>query len=93
MPAYLNGREIPPEAMVLLEKLLGRPVEGNERISILTSRLDEPPPAEVREAALNGLRELWARIDERTKNIPEEEMDDIVDEAMRSVRPGYRSIR
>jgi hypothetical protein len=92
VPAYLNGKEIPPEAYEALEKLLGRPVLANERISILTSKLDENPPAEVRQAALNDLRALWARADEKTKDIPEEEWEEIVDEAMRSVRPSYRRI-
>ncbi len=92
MPAYLNGQEIPPEAYEALEKLLGRPVHENERISILTSNLDETPPVEVTHAALNDLRVLWARADEKTKDIPEEEWEEIVDEAMRSVRPSYRRI-
>jgi hypothetical protein len=92
VPAYLNGQEIPPEALEVLEKLLGRPVEQDEHISILTHKPGEDPPSAVKQAALNGLREMWARADERTKDVSEQEMDEIVDEAMRSVRPRYRRI-
>jgi len=88
--AIYNGWDLPPDAREALERLLGRPISQDERISILTYKRDEAPPAEVKEAALS---ELWARIDEKLSAVPDVEMDEIVDEAMRSVRPGYRSIR
>jgi hypothetical protein len=88
----LNGQEIPPEAYEAIEKLLGRPAGENERISIQTHGLDEAPPDEVRHANLNDLKALFARSDEKTKDIPDEEVDEILDEAMRSVRPKYRRV-
>jgi hypothetical protein len=92
VPAYLNGQEIPSEAYEVLEKLLGRPVQENERISILTYKLDEDPPAEVKHATLTDLRALGSRVDDKTEDIPAEEMEEILDDAMRSVRPRYRRV-
>lgn len=38
----------------------------------------------------NELRKYFAEVDASRKSISEEEAEDIITEAMRSVRPGYR---
>lgn len=88
-----NVRDLSPEAKHAVEALLGRALNVDEQISILAYKLHKPPSSEDKEAALRALREHWARIDEKTKDIPDEEMDEILDEAMRSVRPRYERIR
>jgi hypothetical protein len=39
------------------------------------------------------LRRYFVKIDEKAKDIPESEQEKILDEAIRSVRPDYRSAR
>ena len=41
-------------------------------------------------AIAGELRRYFAKTDEKTKDIPESEQDEILAEAIRSVRPGYR---
>jgi hypothetical protein len=53
----------------------------------------EAPSSEQQRAIAGELRQHFARIDEKRKNVPETEQDEILDEAIRSVRPGYRSSR
>ena len=87
-----NVRDLSPEARQVVEQLLGRPLEENEQISLHAYKVSEEPSSAAKQEALRDLRALWARADEKTKDIPEEEWEEIVDEAMRSVRPGYRRI-
>jgi hypothetical protein len=85
-----NVRDLSPDARQIVEQLLGRPLNGDEQISIVAYK---PVSAEDKKAALQEMRELWDRAAEKTNDISEEEWDDIVNEAMRSVRPNYRPIR
>jgi hypothetical protein len=50
----------------------------------------EAPPLEQRQAVADELRQLFASIDERARQISEDEQEDILNEAIRSVRPEYR---
>ena len=75
----------------VLEQLLGRALSDNEAISVRAYQPHEAPSPEQQRAIAEELRQYFAKIDERTKDIPESEQEEIVDEAIRSVRPGYRS--
>jgi len=75
----------------VLEQLLGRALSDNEAISVRAYQPHEAPLTEQQRAIAEELRRYFAKIDERTKDIPESEQEEIVDEAIRSVRPGYRS--
>ena len=48
---------------------------------------------EEREAALKKLREYFAKIDSQRPPASEEEEEEIINEALRSTRPGYKPIR
>jgi len=50
----------------------------------------ETPEGEARRDAVSRLRDHLKRIDEKTMGVPEAEIEDAIDEAIRSVRPGYR---
>jgi hypothetical protein len=63
----------------------------NETIVEHSQPPHEAPPLEQRQAIADELRQYFAWIDERVTQIPEYEQQDIVDEAIRSVRPRYRS--
>jgi hypothetical protein len=87
-----NARDLTPDARQVVEQLLGRPLAEDEEISILAYKPCQAPSPEAKKAARRGLQEFWTSLDERTKDISLEDQDEILDEAMRSVRPAYRSI-
>jgi len=76
-----------------LEQLLGRALSDNEAISVRTYQPHEAPSPEQQRAIAEELRQYFAKIDERTKDIPESEQEEIVDEAIRSVRPRLPVLR
>jgi hypothetical protein len=65
----------------------------NETMRIRTYQPHGAPSREQQCAIADQLRQYFGRIDERAANIPTSELDEIVDEAIRSVRPEYRSTR
>jgi hypothetical protein len=84
-----NAKDLSPGQRVAIESLLGRRVLENEAISI---RAIEPPALsdERRHELAEQLKKYFAEVDARRKPGSPEEADDIINEAMRSVRPGYR---
>jgi hypothetical protein len=49
-------------------------------------------PAAARKAAIEKLRLYFARVDAQRQPVSEEEEEAIIDEAIRSTRPNYRSV-
>jgi hypothetical protein len=83
-------RDLSTEQKLVVESLLGRPVSDEESVSI---RAFAPGPnEEERKAALEGLKQHFARIDAKRRPASDEEADAIINEALRSVRPNYRSV-
>ena len=74
-----------------VEALLGRPLEPDEEVSVMAFRPHEAPSKLDRQEISHRLKQHMDKMAERVKDVPEEELDDILDEAMRSVRPGYTS--
>ena len=85
------ARTLAPPVRSALEQLLGRALRDNETISVRTYQPHEAPSLEQQRAVADELRRHFAKIDERAKNVPESEQEEIVDEAIRSARPTYRS--
>jgi len=87
-----HAKDLSPDQKAAIESLLGRRVLEDEAISI---RAIEPPAlSEERKHELAGqLQEYFSEVDARRMPGSPEEAEDIIDEAMRSVRPGYRSHR
>jgi hypothetical protein len=88
-----SARRLSPPVRSALEQLLGRALSDDEAISVRAYQPHEAPSPEQQRAIAGELRRYFAKIDERTKDIPENEQDEILDEAIRSVRPGYRPSR
>jgi hypothetical protein len=88
-----SARTLPPPVRSALEQLLGRALSDNEAISVRAYQPHEAPSAEQQRAIANELRRYFAKIDEKAKDIAASEREEILDEAIRSVRPGYRSTR
>jgi hypothetical protein len=72
-----------------VESLLGRPISEHETVSVQAFQ----PPAvsdRRREEIVEALRQYFAEVDAKRQPVSAEEADDIINEAMRSSRPGYR---
>jgi len=69
-----------------LQHTFGRALSDDERVSILLSPPRAAPAGKARQAAAERLSRTLDRIDDKTKDVPSEELDDAVDEAMRHVR-------
>jgi hypothetical protein len=91
--SLLSARKLSPTVRSAMEQLLGRTLSDTEAISVRAYQPHEAPSLEQQRAIADELRRYFAKIDEKTKDIPENEQEEILDEAIRSVRPGYRSTR
>ncbi len=76
-----------------LESLLGRSLEAGEEVSVMAFRPHEAPQGSVRAQLAQQLRDQMDDMAQRAADASDEELDEILDEGMRSVRPGYRSIK
>jgi hypothetical protein len=88
-----SARKLPLPVRTALEQLLGRALNDNEAISVRAYQPHEAPAMEEQAAIAEELRHYFAGIDERATDIPDIEQEEILDEAIRSVRPGYKPIR
>ncbi len=84
-----KARELRPRTRAALEAELGRCLQDNEEVSIMAFEPHETPAGDARGGAARGLEEYFDRIDQKSKDIPDQEMQDALNEAVRSVRPGY----
>lgn len=84
-----KAKDLSPDQKIAIESLLGRQLLDEEAISV---RLIEPPALsdqQKRELA-EQLRKYFAEVDARRHPASEEEAEDILTEAIRSSRPGFR---
>ena len=84
--AIQKANELPPDARRAVEQVLGRPLEQDEEVSIMAFSPHEAPTGETRQALARQLEDRIARTAERVRNIPEEEQEAAIDEAVNHVR-------
>ena len=85
----LDVKDLSPDQKMAVETLLGRPVSEQETVSVQALQ----PPAisdQRRREIVEALQQYFAEVDANRKAVSAEEADDIINEAMRSSRPGYR---
>jgi hypothetical protein len=87
-----NAKDLSRNQKAVIEGLLGRRVLENEAISI---RAIEPPALsdQRRREQTAELRKYFSEVDARRKPGSAEEAEEILTEAIRSSRPGYRPHR
>jgi len=87
-----NVKDLSPDQKAAIESLLGRRVLEDEAISV---RAIEPPPLsdQRRQELAEELRKYFAAVDARRKPGSAAEAEEILTEAIRSTRPGYRPHR
>ena len=88
-----KAEDLSPEVKAALESLLGRPLDIDEEISVMAFRAHDSPQGPVRQQLTARLNEMMDVTAERGKQSSDGEIDEILDEAMRSARPNYRSKR
>jgi hypothetical protein len=84
-----NAKDLSPDQKAAIETLLGRRVQEDEAVSVRTFEPVTISHHRKLEIA-NELRRYFAEVDAARKPVSEEETEEIIIEAMRSVRPGYR---
>jgi len=87
-----SAKDLSPDQKAVIESLPGRRVLENEAISI---RAIEPPVLsdQRRQEQAAELRKYFSEVDARRKPGSPEESEEILTEAIRSSRPGYRPHR
>jgi hypothetical protein len=84
-----NAKDLSPDQKAVIETLLGRRVQESEAVSVRTFEPAAIPHRRKLEIA-DELRTYFAEVDASRKPVSEEEAEEIITEAMKSVRPGYR---
>ena len=84
-----NAKDLSADQKAVIETLLGRRVQEGEAVSVRTfepATISHQGKLEI----ADELRKYFAEVDASRKPVSEEEAEEILTEAMRSVRPGYR---
>lgn len=84
-----KAKDLSPDQRATIESLLGRRILEDEAISI---RAIEPPTLSEgrRQELLEQLQRYFAEVDARRQAGSPEEAEEVINEALKSVRPGYR---
>ncbi|MFN0165489.1 MAG: hypothetical protein ACKV22_03580 [Bryobacteraceae bacterium] len=78
--------EMSPQQKAALEEILGRAIAGNEEISVVSLPPQQVAPSEDRAIIARKLEGLLNLRADKVKDIPEDEIDVIVDEAVHHAR-------
>lgn len=84
-----KARELPGSVRAAVEILLGRALEADEEVSVRAFPQHEAPSGEERAAFARGLQERMSKTAERVRDVPEEQLDQTHDEALKHVHPTY----
>jgi hypothetical protein len=92
MPNILTHRasELRPETRAAVEAELGRSLDDEEEVSIMAFAPHEAPEGDARQDAARRLTAHLARVDERLEQASKKEIEENLQEALRSVRPRCR---
>ena len=85
-----KANELKPQTRAAVEAELGRALSDDEDVSIMAFPLHDAPAGEARREAAQKLATHLERIDSQTANASDKEAEAALNEALKSVRPGYR---
>ena len=83
-----KASHLPEAVKTAVEQLLGRAIAADEEISVVAVPPQHPPPPENRAAVARNLEAFLNRRAAKVRDVPEEEIDAVVDEAVDHVRHG-----
>ena len=88
--AIRDVKRLPSAEKRSLESLVGRPLEDNQQVFILTFTPGVAPSDPARKEAMAGLAQTWKQVEQHMQTHPttEAEFDAAVDEAVKHVRRG-----
>jgi hypothetical protein len=79
-------KELSPTQRIAIESLLGRALRDNESVTIRPAVLKDSPQGEERARLAHQYRQHLDELAERVKDVPEEEIDAAIEEAIRHAR-------
>ena len=84
--AIKHASELSQPVKAAIESLLGRCLSGQEQVSVMVLEGHQAPSDPERRAAAAHLHEVLERIADRALEVPTEEFEATIDEAMEQVR-------
>ena len=81
-----KASDLPPDIRKAVGRLLGRPLEPEEHISVMAYRPHEAPTGKDRAELARRFKERIDKTAAKLKDVPEGELDDLIDEAVDHVR-------
>jgi hypothetical protein len=81
-----KASHLPAAVKSAVEQLLGRAIAADEEISVVAVPPQHPPPPENPAAVARNLEAFLNRRAAKVRDVPEEEIDAVVDEAVDHVR-------
>jgi len=85
-----KASDLPQGLRSAVEQLLGRRIDADEEVSIVAVPPQEIPPADNRAAVAQKLEEFLNHRARKTADVPEEELDGAIDDAVEHVRHSRR---
>jgi hypothetical protein len=85
-------KDLSVEQKSAVESLLGRPVSDDESIMVKAFAPSPSVNPEERRAAIESLKHYFAHVDANRQPASDEEEEEVITEAIRSVRPNYRPV-
>ncbi|HEY7392398.1 MAG TPA: hypothetical protein VH640_28015 [Bryobacteraceae bacterium] len=78
--------DLPPDVRQAVGRLLGRPLEPEEHISVMVYRPHKAPAGRERAELARRLQERIDKTATRLEDVPDTELDALIDEAVDHVR-------
>lgn len=87
--AIQKARELSHTLKAAVEEFLGRKIAAEEEVSVMAFFPHEAPHGETRQTLAHSLDAHLHTMSDKAKDVPTEELDQLLDEAMQHVRPTY----
>lgn len=87
--AIHKADELPSDARRVVERVLGRVLEHDEEVSIMAFSPHGAPTGETRKELARQLEDRITRTAESARDVPDEEQEAAIDEALDHVRPKH----
>ena len=88
--AIRNVRDLGEDARRTLEALLGRRLAEEEQVGVTALAARPVPTGDARRIAAERLSESLKETSEKAKTVPHDELESLIDEAMKDVRQRRR---
>jgi hypothetical protein len=85
-----KARELKPQTRAAVEAELGRSLKDDEDVSIMAFSTHEAPAGAARSQAGEKLQSYFKKADKRRAKQNGQESEAALQEALKTVRPGYR---